>query len=135
MISFEKFFDIVPRVEYFPEYNPKGELNGYSFDGIEALAYDGADLGDKHTKVYAHIGFPEDVSKPVPAVVLVHGGGGHPEDMWIREWNKRGYAAIAMDTTGFFPVKPAPYLYDGFWEGMERELQAPFFEEGYNEIP
>ena len=56
MVSFESLFDIVPRTEYFPEYDPKGGHWGAVFDGIRALAYDGADLGGLHTKVFAHIG-------------------------------------------------------------------------------
>ena len=131
MISFDKFLDIVPRVEYFPEYETKGEGKGIELDGIKALAYDGAVYKGKQTKVFAHIGFPENMERPVPAVVLVHGGGGHPEDVWIKKWNQRGYAAIAMDTTGYFPSKPIPYLYEGFAEGLQRELVHPFAEDGY----
>ena len=32
-----------------------------------------------------------------PAMVLVHGGGGTAFEHWVRLWNDRGYAAIAMD--------------------------------------
>jgi len=106
MNFFEKFLDVVPRVEYFPEYDPTGTHNGISCAGIKVLAYDGADYDDQHTKVFAHVGFPDDRKGPVPAIVLIHGGGGHPEDIWIKKWNARGYAAISMDTTGFFPTKP-----------------------------
>lgn len=135
MSLFDEFLDINPRVEYFPEYDPVGEQKGICFSGIKALAYDGADYLDKHTKVFAHVGFPENVEYPVPAVVLVHGAGGHPEDVWIKKWNKRGYAAIAMDVTGFFPTKPIPCIYEGYAEGLKRELKEPFYEEGYTVSP
>jgi len=135
MISFDKFLNIVPRVEYFPEYETKGEGKGIKLDGIKALAYEGAVYKGMQTKVFAHIGFPENMERPVPAVVLVHGGGGHPEDVWIKKWNQRGYAAIAMDTTGYFPTKPIPYLYEGFAEGLQRELVHPFAEDGYTVGP
>jgi len=131
MIKFDEFLNINPRVQYFSEFNCSGEHKGYCFDGIQAITYDGADFGDKHTKVFAHIGFPKDLSKPVPAVVLVHGGGGHPEDIWIKKWNEKGYAAISMDTTGFFPTKPISHLYEGFSEGLDRVLVSPFAEDGY----
>ena len=36
-------------------------------------------------------------------MVLVHGGGGTAFAEWVRIWNKRGYAAIAMDTCGALP--------------------------------
>ena len=49
MISFDKFLDIVPRVEYFPEYETKGEGKGIKLDGIKALAYEGAVYKGKQT--------------------------------------------------------------------------------------
>jgi dienelactone hydrolase len=36
-------------------------------------------------------------------MVLVHGGGGTAFANWVRLWNDRGYAAIAMDTCGCVP--------------------------------
>ena len=136
MISFDKYLHTVPRTQFFPEFDPKGEHDGHVFDGIRALTYDGADLGGLHTKVFAHLGFPEDVSSPVPAMVLVHGGGGHPEDVWIRKWNERGYAAISMDTTGFFPHEAAP-MYESAPgnKKLERRLDPPFAEDGYTVAP
>ena len=135
MNNFDKFLNTNPKVQYFPEFDPWGEHNGISFKGIKALAYEGADLMGKKTKVFAHIGYPENMDKKVPAMVLIHGGGGHPEDQWIKKWNERGYAAIAMDTTGYFPTKPIPFLYEGYAEGLERELVEPFYEESYVVAP
>lgn len=135
MINFAPYLSQTPRIEFFPEYDAHGEHNGMDFDGIKALTYDGADFKGSHTKIFAHIGFPESVTEPVPAVVLVHGGGGHPEDVWIKKWNTCGYAAISMDTTGFFPTKPIPCLYEGFAEGLERRLTEPFAEDGYTVAP
>jgi dienelactone hydrolase len=40
----------------------------------------------------------------LPAMVLVHGGGGTAFEEWVRLWVGRGYAAIAMDTCGQIPV-------------------------------
>ena len=39
-------------------------------------------------------------------MVLVHGGGGTAFDYWVRLWNSRGYAAIAMDLCGCTPEPP-----------------------------
>jgi len=36
-------------------------------------------------------------------MVLIHGGGGSAFMYWVRLWNSRGYAAIAMDTCGCLP--------------------------------
>ena len=41
----------------------------------------------------------------LPAVVLVHGGGGTAFREWAELWAKRGYAAIAMDLAGHRPVE------------------------------
>lgn len=131
MISFDEYLVRKPRIEYFPEYDATGEYDGNVFEGIKALTYDGADYKGCHTKIFAHMGFPENVKEPVPAVVLVHGGGGHPEDVWIKKWNSRGYAAISMDVTGQFPTKPVPHLYETFAEGLGHKLVEPFAQEGY----
>lgn len=130
MISFEKLFDVDPEVEYFPEYDCYGE-----YDGIKVLTYRGADYGNKATRIFAHIGFPENIEKPVPAVVLIHGGGGHPDDGWIKKWNAEGYAAIAMSTDGYFPTRPV-CLYEGSDNSaMVRELVKPFYKEGHTLLP
>ncbi len=135
MLSFDSFLHTTPRVQYFPDYETTGESDGISLAGIQVLCFDGADYQGKHTKVFAHIGFPENTGKKVPAVVLVHGGGGHPEDLWIKKWNEQGFAAIAMDTTGFFPTQKIPHLYEGFERGLKRELCPPFAEDGYTVGP
>jgi dienelactone hydrolase len=48
-------------------------------------------------------------------MVLVHGGGGTAFAHWVKMWNDRGYAAIAMDTCGCVPVG----VY-GEWQHHER---------------
>ena len=135
MISFEKILNTIPKVEYYPEFDSTGEDKGVSLKGIKAIAYEGALYKGKRTKVFAHMAYPESTEKPVPAVVLVHGGGGHPEDKWIKKWTEKGYAAISMDTTGYFPTKPVPYLFEGYAEGLERKLTPPFYEEGFTVGP
>ena len=124
-----------PRVRYYPEFDALGEHGGVCFEGIRALTYDGADYKGMHTKVFAHIGFPDTAKGKVPAVVLVHGGGGHPEDIWIKKWNEKGFAAIAMDATGYFPSEKGQGLYEGFDKGLKRELTESFYEDGYTVGP
>jgi dienelactone hydrolase len=41
----------------------------------------------------------------VPAMVLIHGGGGTAFADWAKLWTGRGYAAIAMDLCGCVPRK------------------------------
>ena len=46
-------------------------------DGVTAIEFTGADYKGESTKVFAYVGMPDVPSnEKVPAVVLVHGGGG-----------------------------------------------------------
>ena len=80
---------------------------GFDAKGVRAVFYDGVPLAGKPTRVFAYIGLPENIpsGQKVPAMVCVHGGGGTAFDEWVRVWTARGYAAIAMDTSGGVPKK------------------------------
>ena len=69
--------------------------------GVKALYFDSVSYQGKPTRVFAYYGAP--AGKHLPAMVLVHGGGGTAFAEWVRMWNRRGYAAIAMDTVGTVP--------------------------------
>ncbi len=86
--------------DYCPEYDPK------NYPGIKAMWIQGVPMGGKDTKFFAYIGFPAGASKddPVPGVVLVHGGAGAAFAEWVKIWNDRGYAAIAMSNVGQAPA-------------------------------
>lgn len=74
-------------------------------DGVKALTFEGLPFRGKATRVYAWLGLPAvKAGEKVPAMVLVHGGGGTAFEEWVRLWVSRGYAAIAMDTCGQIPV-------------------------------
>lgn len=92
----------VPELHSLSNFNPT--LNEYQ--SIKAYWFDGMDRNGQKTKVFAYVGFPEGASESsqVPAVVLLHGGGGHAYLPWVKMWNDRGYAAIAIDHTGYFPT-------------------------------
>ncbi len=72
---------------------------------IKAIYFDGEKCLGKDSEVFAYIGFPENASaeNPVPAMVLVHGGGVHAQADWVRYWVDRGYAAISFDGFGQQP--------------------------------
>lgn len=78
---------------------------------VWSLFYEGKPYGGKPTRVFAYYASPGtlkgDVSldKNLPAVVLLHGGGGTAFREWAELWAKRGYAAIAMDLAGHRPVE------------------------------
>lgn len=75
-------------------------------DAVRPLMYAGEPYRGRPTRVFAWLGLPKGASpeKPVPGIVLVHGGGGTAFRNWVRTWNERGYAAIAMDTCGHVPL-------------------------------
>ena len=133
--------EIVPNVTYMPEYDPKSSASGANaWSNIKALTYDGVEIGGQKTKVFAYIGYPEGASSSnkAPAIVLLHGGGGHAYAEWVKRWTDRGYVAIAMDNTGYFPSEAGKGL-----AGREADpanywtygLSGDFDEEGYTNAP
>ncbi|MSR56840.1 MAG: dipeptidyl aminopeptidase [Planctomycetaceae bacterium] len=78
---------------------------GFDEPEVRALFYEGEPYQGKPTRVFAYYGVPKVASgQKVPAMVLIHGGGGTAFDRWVRVWTARGYAAIAMDLCGCLPV-------------------------------
>ena len=77
-----------------------------SAEGVKAFYFEGAKYQGKPTRVFAYYGVPTGGGdgKKHPAMVLIHGGGGSAFDRWVKLWNSRGYAAIAMDVCGCVPV-------------------------------
>lgn len=69
---------------------------------VKAIFIDGVGYPDgKPTRIFAYYGIPRtEPGKKVPAIVLVHGGGGSAFSRWVKLWVDRGYAAISMDTCG-----------------------------------
>ncbi|PIV56917.1 dipeptidyl aminopeptidase [Candidatus Desantisbacteria bacterium CG_4_10_14_0_8_um_filter_48_22] len=71
---------------------------------VKAIFYEGLPFKGKQTRVFAWYGIPEaEKGEKVPAIVLVHGGGGTAFDAWVDLWVSRGYATIAMDLCGCVP--------------------------------
>lgn len=72
---------------------------------VTSIFYEGLSWRGQPTRVFAYYGIPAvPQGTKVPGIVLVHGGGGTAFDAWVRLWNSRGYAAIAMDTCGCLPI-------------------------------
>lgn len=99
---------------------------------IQPLFFEGLPYHGKPTRVFAWMGIPKAVDgAKVPAMVLVHGGGGTAFKTWVKLWNDRGYAAISMDTCGALPepnTKPRPRHDFGGppgWGGFDQIDQAP----------
>jgi dienelactone hydrolase len=85
--------------------------------GLKALFLESVPFKGMPTRVFAWLGLPDGASaeKPVPAVVLAHGGGGTAFARWVRWWNQRGFAAIAMDTCGAMPTPGTGALGSADW--------------------
>lgn len=79
---------------------------------IRSLTYQNESYQDEPTDVFAFYATPgsihgdEDLDHDLPAVVLIHGGGGTAFAEWVHLWAERGYAAIAMDLSGRRPEAP-----------------------------
>jgi len=77
-----------------------GATNGM----VHELYYAGEPWNGKPTRVFAYLGRPAATSSArLPAMVLVHGGGGKAFNAWAEHWAKRGYVALAMDLSGNGP--------------------------------
>ncbi|MGE9267686.1 MAG: alpha/beta hydrolase family protein [Verrucomicrobiales bacterium] len=72
------------------------------FPSVKATFLQGLPWQGKETRIFCYYGLPAGATpdQPVPAMVLIHGGGGSAFPDWVKLWNDRGYAAIAMDTCG-----------------------------------
>lgn len=89
-----------------PAYEP---ATGYDWaetaDGVQPIFLEGPPFEGEPTKVFAWLGIPPHAPEvKLPGMVLIHGGGGTAFAHWVKMWNDRGYAAIAMDTCGCVPV-------------------------------
>lgn len=89
----ENLFAEVPKVWEPQAYATNG--------GVRAIFYENVPFRGKPTRVFAYLGVPKAADgRPMPAMVLVHGGGGSAFYRWVKYWNARGYAAISMDWNG-----------------------------------
>jgi dienelactone hydrolase len=77
---------------------------------VREIIYKGEPFGNiAQTDVFAYYSTPgllagdPKLDHDLPAIVLVHGGGGKAFKDWVVLWAKRGYAAIAMDLSGNGP--------------------------------
>ncbi len=113
--------------DYCPAYDST------AYPGVKAMWIQGVKMGGKDTKFFAYVGIPEGASAahPVPGVVLVHGGAGTAFPEWVKLWNDRGYAAIAMCNVGLAPAvkgmpNPSPMNVNGSWRNYltDEELAA-----------
>lgn len=89
-----------------PRFYPAPEMD----EGpVKAIFYDALPYEGSPTRVFAWLAMPDvPESGKVPAMVLVHGGGGTAFQEWAKIWLDKGYAAIAMDLEGQIPRNDFP---------------------------
>jgi dienelactone hydrolase len=99
--------------------------------GVRALYFESVQWNGKPTRAFAYYGAPE--GNRLPAMVLIHGGNGTAFAEWVRIWNRRGYAAIAMDTCGNVPDQAPP---DDPWNPAKKhhEFGGPAGWGGFDHI-
>jgi cephalosporin-C deacetylase-like acetyl esterase len=73
-------------------------------NGIKPLYYQSVPYRGRPTKVFAWYGVPQKRTGKLPGIILVQGGGGTAYKSWVQLWVDRGYAVIAMDTSGCIPI-------------------------------
>lgn len=89
-----------------PQFYPAPEMDQ---GPMRAIFYDALPYGGHPTRAFAYLAVPEVPSgQKLPAMVLVHGGGGTAFHEWAKIWYDKGYAAIAMDLEGQIPQNDFP---------------------------
>lgn len=75
---------------------------------IQSLFFAALPYQDRPTTTFAYLGIPPHAAgEKLPAILLLHGGGGTAFDQWVHMWTARGYVAIAPDVCGAVPVRVA----------------------------
>jgi dienelactone hydrolase/membrane-bound inhibitor of C-type lysozyme len=114
-----------------------GYDNFKKYANIQGLFFDGLPYDGRKTKVFCWLGIPETAGKTnkVPAVVLVHGGGGTIFPEWIKKWTDRGYAAISVGLEGQLPGEKVSDT-EPFWPRNENSgpWRKGFFQDADEEI-
>ena len=73
-------------------------------DGVKGIFIEGLPCKGRKTEFFAWYGIPKNASGKVPGIILLHGSGLTANVEWVRIWNDKGYAAIAIDYDGCIPV-------------------------------
>ena len=64
-----------------------------------------SDYEEQESYAFAYLGYPKEIKKNMPAVLLLHGGAGTAYYEWVQKWNALGYVALAVDLEGNVPIK------------------------------
>ena len=99
----------VKKLQKKPGYElspPEQVKEGDKLVNLHTVTYESEPWLGKPTRVWGYYARPTELpEKKLPAIVLVHGGGGTAFPEWARLWAARGYAALAMDLSGCGPER------------------------------
>lgn len=76
-------------------------ISSYSYDAVqvEEIKYQSRDYKDNPVWIFGYYVYPKR-EKALPAILLVHGGGGNAHLGRAANWARRGYAVLAIDLPG-----------------------------------
>ncbi|MDO5969598.1 T9SS type A sorting domain-containing protein [Flavivirga aquimarina] len=105
-------FEFTTAYDSYNTSTAAGTIKGMFFDG---LPYSKALNTENKTKVFCWYGEPEGLveGEKVPAVILIHGGGGRAYTAWVDKWINKGYIAIALSLRGTVPDDSETWTYGG----------------------
>ncbi len=85
-----------------PEYYFDETLDVEEIKGL----YIRSDYMGQESYAFAYLGYPNvENKKDLPAILLLHGGGGTAYYEWVKRWNEKGFVALAIDLEGHVPLK------------------------------
>jgi len=70
---------------------------------ISEIYFDVEPFLSRPARAFGYLAMPADPDEQLPAMLLIHGGGGTAEQRWARFWAMRGFAALAIDLYGQGP--------------------------------
>ncbi len=75
--------------------------------GVQEVYFESEPFHGKATRVFGYLARPATPPPGgrLPAMLLLHGGGGQAFRAWAEQWAKRGYVALALDLSGNGPGK------------------------------
>ena len=67
---------------------------------VEEIYYQSRSYRDKPVKIFGYFCYPRTYTSKLPAILLVHGGGGSAHLGRTLAWARRGYAVLTIDLPG-----------------------------------
>jgi cephalosporin-C deacetylase-like acetyl esterase len=109
-----------------PTIERKGTRRVQEFDRsilVSELYFEVAPFLGRPARAFGWLAMPEAPMGKLPAMLLIHGGGGTAIEQWAREWASRGFVALAINLYGQGPDRRR--LPDGGcdWSDMDRAFE------------